>query len=157
LFIFSCLIYGCKPICNDTINLGLANVLVNKITGDTLKATNQSIVFKTTNSTGNVQLAGRRLVTEKYFRVQFIGFKKRDTYSVEVLLDNVSRGSFDVVLGGSQENCNEAVNQIDSFDNKGNPNASFTKTFVGIVNTEWLMVLKDKKRDKIYRKFYIKY
>jgi hypothetical protein len=90
-----------------------------------------------------VQLAGQKRVTNKYFTVQFIGFNKRDTYSVEVLLNNVSKGSFDVVLGGSKENCNEAVSQIDKFDNKANPNVSFTKTFVGIINTEWLMVLKN--------------
>jgi hypothetical protein len=142
LSLFFSLIYGCKPICNDTVNLGLAILLTDKITGDTL-TTNQSIVFKTTNSTGNVQLAGQKRVTNKYFTVQFIGFNKRDTYSVEVLLNNVSKGSFDVVLGGSKENCNEAVSQIDKFDNKANPNVSFTKTFVGIINTEWLMVLKN--------------
>jgi hypothetical protein len=143
-FMIFTLFYGCKPtICNEDINLGLAIILKDKITGDTLKAASQSIVFKTTNSTGNVQLAGRKWVTEKYFTVQFIGYKTKGTYPVEVLLDNVSKGSFDVVLGGSEENCNEAVNQIDSFNNKGNANVSFTKTFVGIINTEWLMVLKN--------------
>jgi hypothetical protein len=141
-FILLGILYGCKPICNDNINLGLAIILVDKITGDTLKATSQSIVFKTTNSTGNVQFAGRKWVTENYFAVQFTGYKVKGTYPVEVLLDNVSKGSFDVVLGGNEENCNEAVNQIDRFDNKGNANVSFSKAFVNIVNTEWLMVLK---------------
>ena len=145
LLIFSTLslFYSCKPICNEIINLGLAILIKDKITGDTLKATSQSIVLKTTNTNGAIQFAARKWESGNYFTVQFIGYKAKGTYAVEVLLDNVSKGSFDVVLGATGQNCNEAVSQIDNLNNKGNTNFTFTKTFVGIINTEWLLLLKN--------------
>jgi hypothetical protein len=89
------------------------------------------------------QLPALKWVSDEYFTLQFANFKRTGTYVVELLVDNVSKDSFDVALGRSAENCNEAFSQIDSVNDKNNNTLSFTKTFVGLVNTELLFTIKN--------------
>jgi hypothetical protein len=139
------LLNSCQPTCNGTVSLGLAVLVKDKTTGDTLKAQSQAIVFKAVSTVGTStakQIGGLRSPFESYTWIQFSELKTTGNYTFEVFVNGISKGNFDMTLGRS-DNCDDAVSNIESMSNKGNTNLEFTKKFVGIVNAEWLLIFKN--------------
>jgi hypothetical protein len=136
---------SCKPTCNGTISLGLAVLMKDKITGDSIKANTQTIVLKSANAlvgTTVMQIGAMKSPFDKYAWIQFNELRVTGNYTFEVLVNGVSKGSFDMTLGRT-DNCEDAVSNIENMNSKGNTELEFNKKFVGISNAEWLLTLKN--------------
>jgi hypothetical protein len=136
---------SCTPTCNGTVSLGLAVLMKDKVTGDSIAANTKAIVLKSANAlvgTTVTQIGAIKSPFDKYAWVQFNELRVTGNYTFEVLVNGVSKGSFDMTLGRT-DNCDDAVSIIESMNNKGNLELEFTKKFIGISNAEWLLTLKN--------------
>ena len=136
---------SCQPTCNGTVSLGLAVLVKDKVTGDSIKANTQAIVLKSANplvGTNVTQIGAMQSPFDKFAWIQFNELRVTGNYTFEVLVNGVSKGSFDMTLGRT-DNCDDAVSIIESMNNKGNTNLEFTKKFIGIPNAEWVLTLKN--------------
>jgi hypothetical protein len=136
---------SCQPTCNGTVSLGLAVLVKDKVTGDSIRANTQAIVLKSANAlvgTNVTQIGALQSPFDKYAWIQFNELRVTGKYTFEVLVNGVSKGSFDMTLGRT-DNCDDAVSIIESLNNKGNTELEFTKKFIGIPNAEWVLTLKN--------------